>query len=90
MVLIDAFSRWSHVCFLLTINVAFARLLTLMIKLQAQISDYPIKAIRLDNVSEFTSQTFTDYYMSVEINSEHHVAHTHTQNYLVEALIKSL
>ena len=90
MVLIDASTRWSHVCLLSTRNVAFSRLLAQMIKLRAQFLDYSIKTIRLDNVGEFTSQTFTDYYMSVEINVEHHVAHTHTQNGLAESLIKRL
>ena len=78
MVLVDASTRWSHVCLLLTRNVAFARLLAQMIKLLAQFPDYSIKTIRLDNVSEFTSQTFTDS-MLIRINVEHHVAHTHTQ-----------
>ena len=55
MVLIDAFIRWSLVCLLSTLNVAFARLLTQMIKLRVQFLDYPIKAIRLDNGDEFTS-----------------------------------
>ena len=61
-----------------------------MIKLRAQFPDYPIKAIRLDNAGEFTSQTFTNYCMSVRINVENHVAHTHTQNDLAESLIKRL
>ena len=78
MVLIDASTRWSHVCLLSTRNVAFARLLAQMIKLQAKFPDYPIKAIKLDNVGEFTSKTFTNYCISVGINIEHHVAHTHT------------
>ncbi|KAL6340084.1 hypothetical protein AAG906_038919 [Vitis piasezkii] len=64
----------SHVCFLFTRNVAFARLLT----------------IRLDNAGEFTSQTFIDHCMSVEINIEHLVAHTYTQNGLAESFIKCL
>ena len=55
LVLIDAFMRWSHVCLLSTLNVAFSRLLTQMIKLRVQFLDYPIKAIRLDNGGEFTS-----------------------------------
>ena len=87
MVLIDVSTRWSHVCLLLTRNVA--RLLAQIIKLRAHFPDYPIKAIGLDNVGEFTSQTCTDYCMSVGINIEHHV-HTHTQNGLVESLIKCL
>ena len=45
MVLVDASTRWSHVCLLSTRNVAFARLLAQIIKLQAQFPDYPIKSI---------------------------------------------
>ena len=74
----------------LTRNVAFARLHAQMIKLRAQFPNYPIKTIKLDNAGEFTSQTFTDYCMSVGINVEHHVAHTHMQNGLAECLIKHL
>ena len=90
MVLIDASTRWSHVCHLSTRKIAFTRILAQMIKLQVQFLDYSIKTIRLDNGDEFTSQTFTDYCMSVGINVQHHVAHTHTQNGLVESLIKRL
>ena len=45
MVLVDASTRWSHVCLLSTWNVAFARLLAQIIKLRAQFPDYPIKSI---------------------------------------------
>ena len=51
MVLIDASTRWSHVCLLSIRNVAFVRLLAQMTKLRAQFSYYPIKTIRLDNAS---------------------------------------
>ena len=79
MILIDVSTRWSYVCLLCTHNIAFARLLAQMIILRAQFPNYPIKTIRLDiNVDEFTSQTFIDYCMSVGINIEHPVAHTHT------------
>ena len=37
MVLIDASTRWLHVCLLLTRNMAFARLLAQIIRLIAQI-----------------------------------------------------
>ena len=90
MVLIDVSTRWSHVCLLSTRNVVFARLLAQMTKLRAKFPDYPIKTIRLDNAGEFTSQILNDYCMSIGINVEHHVAHTHTQNGLVESLIKRL
>jgi len=81
MILIDASTRWSHVCLLSTRNVAFARLLAQIIRLQAQFPDYhPIQSIRMDNAGEFTSQVFYDYCMSIGINVKHLVAHTHTQN----------
>ena len=69
--------------------MVFARFLT-------QIIDYEhnflitIKKVRLDNVVEFTSQTFNDYCMSIGIAVEHPVAHVHTQNDLAESLIKRL
>ena len=78
MVLIDASTRWSHICLLSTRNIAFARLLAQINKLRAQFSDYPIKTIRLDNASEFTSQILNGYCMSIGINIEHLVAHVHT------------
>ena len=61
-----------------------------MIKLRTQFPNYPIKTIHLDNADEFTSQTFIDYCMSIRINIEHPVAHTHTQNGLAESFIKRL
>ena len=84
MVLVDASSRWSHVSLLSIRNVAFAKLLAQIIKLKAQFLDYSIKTIRLDNAAEFTSRAFNDYYMSVEIDIEHPIPHTHTQNGLTE------
>ena len=78
MVLIDASSRWLHVYLLSTCNVAFARLLAKIIRLQAHFPDYPIKNIRLDNAGEFISKAFDDYCMSVGIEVEHPSAHVHT------------
>ena len=85
MILIDASTKWSHVCLISTHNVIFARLLIQMIRLRAQFPNYSIKTIRLDNVSKITSQTFIDC-MSVEINIEHHVAHTHTHTHTQNGL----
>lgn len=90
MVLIDASSRWSHVCLLSSRNLAFAKLLAQIIQLRAQFPDYPIKAIRLDNAGEFSSQDFDDYCLSVGIKVEHPVAYVHTQNGLAESFIKRL
>jgi hypothetical protein len=55
MVLIDASTRWSHVCLLSTCNAVFARFLAQIIRLRAQFPDYPIQYIRMDNAGEFTS-----------------------------------
>ena len=55
MVLIDASTRWSHVCLLSSGNIAFARLLAQIIRLITQFPDHPFKTIRLDNVGEFSS-----------------------------------
>ena len=90
MVLIDASTRWSHVCLLPNRNVAFSRLLTQIIQLRAQFPNHPIKTIRLDNAGKFSSQTFLDYCMSIGINVQHPVAHVHSQNGLAESFIKRL
>ena len=90
MVLVDASTRWSHVYLLSTRNVPFARLLAQIIRLRAQILDYPIRKFCLDNTSEFTSQVFDDYCMLIGIDVGHLLAHTHTQNGLAESLIKRL
>ncbi|KAM1456620.1 hypothetical protein ACFX13_034735 [Malus domestica] len=88
MVLVDASTRWTHVCLLSTCNATFTKLLAQIIKIRVHHLDYPIKSIRLDNAEEFTSQTFDDYCMLVGIDVEHHVPHVHTQNGLAEAFIK--
>jgi hypothetical protein len=80
MVLIDASTRWSYIFLLVTRNVAFARLLAQIIQLRVNFSDYQIKSIRLNNVGEFTSQSFNDHCMSIGIKVEHLVVHVHTQN----------
>ena len=78
LVLIDASTRWSHVCLLSTRNMAFAKLLAQIIKLRAHFPDHQIKSIRLDNAGEFTSQVFDDYCLSLEIEVEHPVAYVRT------------
>ena len=90
MILIDASTRWTHVCLLSTRNQAFARLLAQIIRLRAHFQDYLIKSIRLDNAGEFTSQAFNDYCMCIGITVEHPVAYVHTQNGLAKSFIKRL
>ena len=90
MVLIDASTRWTHVCLLSIRNNAFAKFIAKLIGLRAQFPDYPSKPIRMDNASKFTSKEFNDYYMALGIKVEHPVPYVHTQNGLVESLIKRI
>ena len=90
MVLIDASTRWSHVCLLSTRNVALYKLLAQIIRFRAQFPNHPIKTIRVDNADEFSSQVFIDYFMSIGKDVKYLIAHVHTQNGLVESFIKLL
>jgi len=90
MVLIDASTRWSHVCLLSTWNYAFAKLIAQIIRLCASFLENSIKSIRMDNVGEFTSKAFNDYYLAMGIDVQHSVPHVHTQNGLAESLIKRI
>jgi len=53
LVLIDASGRQSHVSLLLTKNLAFANLLSILIQFKAHFLDYPIKMLWMDNAQEF-------------------------------------
>ena len=68
----------------------FTRLLTQIIRLKAQLSDFGIKTMCLDNGGEFTSRAFNYYCLTIGITVEDLVLHVHTQNGLAESLIKRL
>ena len=76
IVLIDASTRWSHVCLLSTRNNSFVKFIAKLIELRAQFPDYPIKSIRMDNVGEFTSKAFDDYCMALGIEVKYLILHT--------------
>ena len=90
MVLIDASTRWSHVCLLSTRNHAFAKLMSQIIRLKANYPEHRIQSIRMDNAAEFTSHAFDDYCMALGIQVQHSVPYVHTQNGLAESLIKRI
>jgi len=73
MVLIDASTRWLHVCLLSTRNVAFATLLAQIIRLGTQFLDCPIQSIWMNNAGKLHFKHFYNYCMSIGINVEHHV-----------------
>jgi len=64
MVLIDASTRWSHICLLSTHNQIFAKLL---VHLKAHFPDYTIKNICFDNTGEIISYAFHEYCISIGI-----------------------
>ena len=90
MVLMDESCKWSYVCLLATHNVAFEHFLAQIIKLWTHFPNYPINSITMDNACEFTSKSFDAYCASLEIEVEHLVPHVHTQNGLIEFLIKCI
>ena len=90
MVLIDASTRWTHICLLSTRNNAFSKFIAKLIELSAQFPNYPIKSIRMDNAGEFTSKAFDDYCMELGIKVEHLIPYVHTRNGLAEPMIKHI
>jgi transposase InsO family protein len=90
MVLIDASTRWSHVCLLSTRNHEFVKIMRQVIKLQAYYPKNRIKSIRMDNAAKFSSRAFNDYCMALGIEVQHLVPYVHTQNGLAKSLIKRI
>lgn len=90
MVLVNASSRFSHVTLFLSQNLVFPCLLAQLIKLQVYFPDTPIKFLRMNNASEFCSQSFDLYRLSVGIKSEEPVSYEHEQNGQAEAHIKQI
>jgi hypothetical protein len=64
MVLIDASTRWSHACLLLTHNHAFTKFMTHVIRLKAIFSEHWLQSVWLDNVVEFSLRAFNDCCMA--------------------------
>jgi hypothetical protein len=90
MVLIDASTRWSHVCLLSTQNHAFAKLIAQVIILRVSHPEHQIKSIRLDKAAKFSSKAFNDYCIALGIEVQHSVPYVHTHNGLAESLIKRI
>jgi hypothetical protein len=67
MVLIDASTRWSHVCLLSTRNHAFTKFMSQVIRLKGNYPEYNIKSICMDNAAKFLSRAFNYYCMAQEI-----------------------
>ena len=79
MVLLDASTRWSHVCLLSTCNHAFAKIITQVIRLRAHHPEHQIQSIRMDNAAEFFTKAFNDYCMALGIQVQHSVPCPYTK-----------
>jgi hypothetical protein len=90
MVLIDASTRWSLVCLLSTYNHTFAKFMMQVLILKANFPEHQLQSVRLDNIAEFSSRAFNDYYMTQEIEVQYSVPYVHTQNGLAESLINRI
>jgi hypothetical protein len=77
-VLIDAPTRWSHVCLLSTHNHTFAKFMTQVIRLKAIFPEHRIQSVRLDNDVEFSSREFNDYCIAQRIEVQHLVSYVNT------------
>jgi hypothetical protein len=54
-VMIDASTRWVHVCLLSACNHVFAKFMMQVIRLKSNYPEYRIKNIYMDNAAEFSS-----------------------------------
>jgi hypothetical protein len=62
--------------------------MTQVIRLKANFPGHRIQYIRLNNATEFYSRTFNDYYTTQGIEVHNPMPYVHTQNGLIESLIK--
>jgi hypothetical protein len=90
MILVDASTRWPNVFLVSTHNHTFAKFMTQVIRPKANYPEHRLQSVQLDNVVEFSLRTFNDYCMTQGIEVQHLVPYVHTQNDLVESLIKRI
>jgi hypothetical protein len=88
MDLIDASTRWSHVCLLSTKNHAFTKIMSQIIQLKAHYPEHRIQSIRMHNAAKFSSHAFNVYCIALGIQVQHSVPYVHTQNSLDESFMK--
>ena len=78
------------VSLLSTRNMAFPKLLAMILKIRVHYPDANIKTLHIDNAGEFKSQTFEDYYVASGITLTYSIPYEHSQNGLAEAYIKKI
>ena len=89
-VLVDASGKHAEVSLLSTRNLAFPKLLAMIIKIRVHHPEARIKTLRMDNTGEFRSKNFEDFCTATGIHLTYSVPYEHNQNGLAEAYIKKL
>ena len=90
LVLVDASGHHAEVSLLTTRNMAFPKILAMLIRFRTHFPDRPIQTLRMDNAKEFRSHTFEDYCTATGIALTYSVPYEHSQNGLAEAFIKKI
>ena len=90
LVLVDASGCHAKVSLLSTRNMAFPKLLAMILKIRAHYPNANIKTLCMDNAGEFKSQTFEDYCVASGITLTYAVPYEHSENSLTEAYIKKI
>lgn len=86
----DASGAYSEVSLLTTRNMAFPRLVAMLLMYRTHFPDCSIKYLSMDNAKEFHSQVFEDYCTAMGVVLTCSVPYEHCQNGLAEAFIKKL
>jgi hypothetical protein len=73
MVLIDASTRWLHVCLLSTCNLDFAKFMAQVIRLKENFYEHRIQSIRLDNIVEFEYLIIIVWLKEFKCNIQYHI-----------------
>ena len=89
-VLVDASGSHLEVTLLPTRNMAFPKLLAILLWYKNHFPDHPIKHLRMDNTKEFRLHAFEDYCMASGINLTYSVPYKHAHNSLAEAFVKKI
>lgn len=90
LVLVDASGSHFEVSLLPTRNMAFPRLLAILLRYRNHFPEHPIKYLRMDNAQEFRSHAFEDYCTATGITLTYSVPYEHAQNGLAEAFVKKI
>ena len=72
---------------LTTRNLVFSKIPAILIGYKNYFPEYPVKFLRMDNVLEFRSHAFEDYYTVSCITLTYAVPYEHSQNGLAEVFI---